>query len=122
MTRFLRALAASLLLALAPLPTLAADVTVFGAASLADALKEIMGRGQRAVGRSAGTLSAAHLPEMYETSNATDLLAAMRRRFANAFDFDDTHPGTVIHPSAPVGPDADVVAAFHFNHNNSAFA
>jgi 2-oxoglutarate ferredoxin oxidoreductase subunit delta len=56
--------------------------------ALADALKEIMGRGQKAVGRSAGTLSAAHLPEMYETSNATDLLAAMRRRFANAFDFE----------------------------------
>src|SRR5664279_2226900 len=35
MTRLLRALAASLLLALAPLPALAADVTVFGAASLA---------------------------------------------------------------------------------------
>ena len=56
--------------------------------ALADALKEIMGRGQRAVGRSAGTLSAAHLPEMYETSNAIDLLAALRRRFTNAFDFE----------------------------------
>jgi len=56
--------------------------------ALADALKEIMGRGQRAVGRAAGTLSAAHMPEMYETSNATDLLAALRRRFTSAFDFD----------------------------------
>ncbi|HEY4275645.1 MAG TPA: molybdate ABC transporter substrate-binding protein [Rhizomicrobium sp.] len=41
MTKFLRALAATFLLMLAPLPAFAADVTVFGAASLADALKEI---------------------------------------------------------------------------------
>jgi 2-oxoglutarate ferredoxin oxidoreductase subunit delta len=55
--------------------------------ALADALKEIMGRGQRAVGRSAGTLAAAHLPEMYETTALPQLLAALRRRFAHAFDF-----------------------------------
>ncbi len=41
MTKFLRALIATLVLMLAPLPAFAADVTVFGAASLADALKEI---------------------------------------------------------------------------------
>lgn len=56
--------------------------------ALADALKEIMGRGQRAVGRSAGTLAAAHMPEMYEAGSTADLLAALRRRFVNAFDFD----------------------------------
>jgi NAD-dependent dihydropyrimidine dehydrogenase PreA subunit len=56
--------------------------------ALGDALKEVMGRGQKAVGRSAGTLAAAHMPEMYETSNITDLLAAMRLRFAHAFEFE----------------------------------
>jgi 2-oxoglutarate ferredoxin oxidoreductase subunit delta len=56
--------------------------------ALADALKEIMGRGQRAVGRSAGTLAAAHMPEMYEATELTQLLAGLRRRFAHAFAFD----------------------------------
>jgi len=56
--------------------------------ALAAALREIMGRGQRAVGRSAGNLAAGHMPEMYETSEMADLLAGLRRRFAHAFDFD----------------------------------
>ena len=56
--------------------------------ALSDALKEIMGRGQRAVGRSAGTLAAAHMPEMYETTELPALLSGMRRRFAHAFEFD----------------------------------
>lgn len=56
--------------------------------ALSDALKEIMGRGQRAVGRSAGNLAAAHMPEMYETAELAQLLAGMRRRFAHAFDFE----------------------------------
>jgi 2-oxoglutarate ferredoxin oxidoreductase subunit delta len=56
--------------------------------ALADALKEIMGRGQKAVGRSAGNLAAAHMPEMYETTKMADLLAGLRKRFAHAFEFD----------------------------------
>ncbi len=56
--------------------------------ALADALKEIMGRGQKAVGRSAGMLAAAHMPEMYETTQMVDLLAGLRKRFAHAFEFD----------------------------------
>jgi hypothetical protein len=56
--------------------------------ALADALKEIMGRGQKAVGRSAGNLAAAHMPEMYETTQMADLLAGLRRRFTHAFEFD----------------------------------
>jgi NAD-dependent dihydropyrimidine dehydrogenase PreA subunit len=56
--------------------------------ALADALKEIMGRGQRAVGRSAGNLAAAHMPEMYETTEIADLMAGLRKRFIHAFDFD----------------------------------
>ena len=41
MKRFLRMAVAAFLVAVAPLPAFAADVTVFGAASLSDALKEI---------------------------------------------------------------------------------
>jgi len=72
--------------------------------ALSDALKEIMGRGQRAVGRSAGTLAAAHMPEMYETTELAQLLAGMRRRFAHAFDFeakieDDTQSATLTFPA-----------------------
>jgi NAD-dependent dihydropyrimidine dehydrogenase PreA subunit len=75
--------------------------------ALAAALKEIMGRGHKAVGRSAGNLAAAHMPEMYETTKMADLLAGLRQRFASAFDFepkveDDgavtlTFPGCALH-------------------------
>jgi NAD-dependent dihydropyrimidine dehydrogenase PreA subunit len=72
--------------------------------ALSDALKEIMGRGQRAVGRSAGSLAAAHMPEMYETTDLASLLAAMRRRFAHAFAFEakldpDTQSATLTFPA-----------------------
>jgi NAD-dependent dihydropyrimidine dehydrogenase PreA subunit len=56
--------------------------------ALAAAVKEIMGRGLKAVGRSAGILAAAHMPEMYETTEMAELLAGLRRRFTHAFDFD----------------------------------
>ena len=56
--------------------------------ALSDALKEIMGRGQKAVGRSAGNLAAAHMPEMYESTAMADLMAGLRKRFVHAFDFD----------------------------------
>jgi NAD-dependent dihydropyrimidine dehydrogenase PreA subunit len=75
--------------------------------ALAAALKEIMGRGQRAVGRSAGNLAAAHMPEMYEATQMVELLAGLRHRFAHAFDFDAkvesdgavtlTFPGCALH-------------------------
>jgi hypothetical protein len=55
--------------------------------ALADALKEIMGRGQKAVGRSAGNLAAAHMPEMYETSRWPTFWRACAA-FRHAFDFD----------------------------------
>jgi len=72
--------------------------------ALADALKEIMGRGQRAVGRSAGMLAAAHLPEMYEATELGALLAGLRRRFLHAFDFEaqldpDSHSATLTFPA-----------------------
>lgn len=56
--------------------------------ALSDACKEIMGRGQKAVGRQAGNLAASHMPEMYESTELSDLLAALKRRFKGAFDFD----------------------------------
>ena len=56
--------------------------------ALSEALKEIMGRGQKAVGRSAGNLAAAHMPEMYETTQMADLMAGLRKRFVHAFDFE----------------------------------
>lgn len=71
--------------------------------ALADALKEIMGRGQKAVGRSAGNLAATHMPEMYETTQMPDLLAGLKRRFAHAFDFQSTidQDGTTVNLTFP---------------------
>ncbi len=75
--------------------------------ALGSAVKEIMGRGHKAVGRSAGNLAAAHMPEMYETTKMEDLLAGLRRRFTRAFDFEAkiepdgaialTFPGCALH-------------------------
>jgi len=75
MTRFLRALAASLLLTLAPLPALAADVTVFGAASLADALKEIAADYQKQSGKQVAVSPAASsvLARQIEASGGADV-------------------------------------------------
>ncbi|MGZ5926214.1 MAG: molybdate ABC transporter substrate-binding protein, partial [Rhizomicrobium sp.] len=75
MTRLLRALAASLLLALAPLPALAADVTVFGAASLADALKEIAANYQKQSGKQVAVSLAASsvLARQIEASGGADV-------------------------------------------------
>lgn len=58
--------------------------------ALADSVTETMGRGQKAAGRKAGGLAAAHLPEMYEASNVGEVLAGMKRRFAGSFDFEPT--------------------------------
>ena len=52
MIRFLRILAACFFVTLAPVPAMAADVTVFGAASLADALNEISAAYQKQTGKS----------------------------------------------------------------------
>jgi molybdate transport system substrate-binding protein len=75
MTKLLRALAASLLLALAPLPALAADVTVFGAASLADALKEIAANYQKQSGKQVAVSLAASsvLARQIEASGGADV-------------------------------------------------
>jgi len=61
--------------------------------ALGDSVTETMGRGQKAVGRKAGQLAASHLPEMYEGKDLADVLAKMKHRFANSFDFDATIGG-----------------------------
>ena len=75
MTKFLRALAAILFLALAPLPAFAADVTVFGAASLADALKEIMANYKKTSGKDVAVSLAAssQLARQIEGSAGADI-------------------------------------------------
>jgi ferredoxin len=54
---------------------------------LTDSITETMGRGQKAVGRKAGKLSAEHLPEMYEGHGLSEVLSRLAHRFAGAFDF-----------------------------------
>jgi molybdate transport system substrate-binding protein len=75
MPKFLRALAATLLLALAPLPAFAADVTVFGAASLADALKEIAATYEKQSGKQVAVSLAASsaLARQIEASGGADI-------------------------------------------------
>lgn len=58
--------------------------------AFAEAITEILGRGHKSVGRRAGTVAAAHLPEMYEEKGMDDLLRRMRARFGSSFDFDYT--------------------------------
>jgi len=58
--------------------------------ALADSVTETMGRGQKAVGRKAGGLAAAHLPEMYEGASMQEVLERMKTRFEGAFDFEPT--------------------------------
>ncbi len=57
---------------------------------LGQSVTETMGRGQKAVGRKAGTLAAAHLPEMYEGGSVEEVLQRMRERFKGGFDFEPT--------------------------------
>ena len=61
--------------------------------ALADAVVETMGRGHKPVGRRAGAVAAAHLPEMYEEKGLDRVLAGMKREFRNSFDFEHTMAG-----------------------------
>ena len=56
--------------------------------SLADATVEMLGRGAKALGRKAGSVSSTHLPEIYEETDLDGVLTALKRRFENAFTFD----------------------------------
>jgi NAD-dependent dihydropyrimidine dehydrogenase PreA subunit len=58
--------------------------------ALADAVTEVLGRGSKSAGRTAGNLSAAHLPEVYEALSVPQLLESLSHRFAGAFDFQAT--------------------------------
>lgn len=53
--------------------------------ALADAVVEIMGRGHKAVGRRAGAVAAAHMPEMYEHAGLDEVLQALQRQLGEAF-------------------------------------
>ena len=55
--------------------------------AFAGAITEILGRGHKSVGRRAGTVAAAHLPEMYEESVLNELLEHMHARLGSSFDF-----------------------------------
>jgi len=55
--------------------------------AISDAVSETMGRGQRAVGRKAGQLAAAHLPEMYEKQSLEASMEMMKSRFDGCLKF-----------------------------------
>lgn len=61
--------------------------------ALSETVVDTIGKGHRAVGRRAGAMAAAHLPEMYEEPDLPRVLGAMRERFSGAFDFDFTTSG-----------------------------
>ena len=73
--RSLRIGLALLILALAPLPAMAADITMFGAASLADALKEIAADYQKENGKTVAVSFAASsaLARQIEASGGADI-------------------------------------------------
>jgi hypothetical protein len=48
---------------------------------------ETMGRGLKVVGRTAGSLAAAHLPDLYEETTLQAVLERLQSRFAGAFPF-----------------------------------
>ncbi len=55
--------------------------------ALGDSATETMGRGLKVVGRTAGSLAAAHLPDLYEQSGLQAVLERLRGRFAESFPF-----------------------------------
>jgi NAD-dependent dihydropyrimidine dehydrogenase PreA subunit/predicted hydrocarbon binding protein len=57
-------------------------ITAFSAA-----ISEILGRAHKTVGRRAGTVAAAHLPEMYENKDLDALLKRMQERLGSSFNF-----------------------------------
>jgi hypothetical protein len=56
--------------------------------ALADTTAETIGRGQKALGRQAGTSAAAHLPEMYEGRTPGEVLDRLQGRFVHCFAFE----------------------------------
>jgi len=64
--------------------------------ALADAIVETMGRGHKPVGRRAGAVAAAHLPEVYEATGLDGVLAGVRRQMGQAFPFDYQQSGSEV--------------------------
>ncbi|WP_186417346.1 MmgE/PrpD family protein [Bosea sp. CS1GBMeth4] len=67
------------------------------------------GSGDAAARRSAETLAPFSAPAEATIIGRRERMSCLDAAFVNAlagnvFDFDDTHPGTIIHPSAPVAP------------------
>ena len=56
--------------------------------AFAQAVMDTLGRAYGVVGRKAGALAAAHMPEAYEDNDLAKVLAALQRRFAHSFEFD----------------------------------
>lgn len=80
--------AAFLVLTLAPLPALAADITVFGAASLSDALREIVTAYQKESGQSVAVSFAASsaLARQIEASSGADLFISADENWMDYLD------------------------------------
>ncbi len=55
--------------------------------ALGDSVTETMGRGIKVVGRTAGTLAAAHLPDLYEETAIQTVLEQLQDRFRGSFPF-----------------------------------
>jgi len=55
--------------------------------ALSASIVEMMGRAHKALGRKSGTLSTAHLPEVYEGEGLQGVLDGLQRRFKHCFDF-----------------------------------
>ena len=55
--------------------------------ALGDSATETMGRGLKVVGRTAGSLAAAHLPDLYEEKSVQAVLQRLQVRFTGAFPF-----------------------------------
>lgn len=56
--------------------------------ALADSLVDTVGRGQKALGRQSGQISAAHLPEVYECATLEEILTRLQERFQHSFSFE----------------------------------
>lgn len=56
--------------------------------AFSEVIGEILGRGHKTVGRRAGGIAAAHLPEMYEAKGLEELLERLSGRFGSGFEFD----------------------------------
>ena len=86
--RYLRAWAALLFLVLATVPASAADITVFGAASLSDALKEIAAGYQKVSGKSIviSTAASSALARQIEASGGADIFISADLDWMNYLD------------------------------------